>query len=445
MRKLIPVAFVLMSITRLVSAQSGSVSINSDYSDWGATANVSGTYVDQSPGSYATVTNVSAQVVHARISWPSPGLTNYQPVSVQDPGGQRSSLANYYSWQMWGTDTIVIISYPLQPGETIFMVNGVAPSPAPSPSPTPVLGVPSPAVSLPSGYVLAFDEEFNEGSSFVTKWITNSPNLSAGGKTAPRWFTEKPVQGGIQYFFNSYGNNGIDAPYNVFTVDAENAGFPSGPAAAGPVGDGYLYFLGWHSDNRTSANDTTGDVSGLLSSLDYNGNGFKAAQGYWEAKIWLPPITTGSPPNAQGLWPGWWLLGADLINTDPKTEVDIMEAYSVDYTKYHTNLHRYNQSGASSPSATIQAPVDLSLGWHIYSVLITTGNVTFYLDGVQVSQFPSVPTDLAPMFCMVQFAFGGDWPDQNNWGTDPGNNQPWSNTTNMKVAYIRCWAVPGNF
>ena len=196
MRKVISIAFALMSITRLVSAQSGSVSINPDYSDWGATANVSGTYVDQSPGSYVIVNNASAQVVHARISWLSPRLTNYQPVSVQD-----SSLANYYSWQMWGTDTIVIVSYPLQPGKTIFMVNGVAPPPAPSlsPSPTPVVGTPSPAVSLPS--VLAFDEEFNEGSSFVTKWITNSPNLSAGGKTAPRWFTEKPVQGGIQYFF----------------------------------------------------------------------------------------------------------------------------------------------------------------------------------------------------------------------------------------------------
>src|SRR5271165_7659098 len=67
------------------------------------------------------------------------------------------------------------------------------------------------------------------------------------------------------------------------------------------LGDGYLYFLGWHSDNRTSANDTTGDVSGLLSSLDYNGNGFKAAQGYWEAKIWLPPITTGSLLNAHSV------------------------------------------------------------------------------------------------------------------------------------------------
>jgi len=380
MRKLISIAVALMSITRLVAAQSGSVYVNPDYSDLGATANVSGTYVDQSPGSYAIVTNASAQVVHARISWSSPGLTNYQPVSVQDPGGQTSSLANYYSWQMYGTDTVVIVSYPLQPGKAIFMVNGVAPPRAPSvsPSPTPVAGTPSPAVSLPSGYVLAFDEEFNEGSSFVTKWITNSPNLSAGGKTAPRWFTEKPVQGGIQYFFNSYGNNGTDAPYNVFTVDAKSAGFPSGPAAAGPLGDGYLYFLGWHSDNRTSANDTTGDVSGLLSSLDYNGNGFKAAQGYWEAKIWLPPITTGSLLNA-------------------------------------------------------------------HSVLITTSKVTFYLDGVRVSQFPSVPTDLAPMYCMVQFAFGGGWPDQNNWGADPGNNQPWSNTTNMKVAYIRCWALSGNF
>jgi hypothetical protein len=355
-----------------------------------------------------------------------------------------------------GTTTITITQQPAGvPSPT--PTPGATPAPSASPGPgsglTALPGNYTPAVALPAGFVLAFDEEFAEGAAFAKSWVVTSdkPGLSLGGRTAPRWFTQKPGQGGIQYFFNSFSNPGTDVFPGPFTADAKTAGYPAGPATAGPLADGYGYILGAHVDARTSANDTLGDFGGLLSSLDTAGNGFSAALAYWEAKIWLPPVTTGSPANATGLWPGWWLLAADTMKVDaaPKTEIDIMEAYSVDYTRFHTNLHRYNQA-SPSPGANVQAPVDLSLGWHVYSCLVDKTNVTFYLDGAQVSQFPSVATDWAPMFCMLQLAEGGGWPDQNNWGTDPNPGSttsyaPWSNTTNMKIAYVRVWALPGNF
>src|SRR5260221_407091 len=205
----------------------------------------------------------------------------------------------------------------------------------------------------------------------------------------------------------------------------------------------------FHSDVRTSSN-SVGDFSGLICSVDPAGHGFAAKYGYFEAKIWLPPVTAGSPPNAQGLWPAFWLLDQGNIFPNAYSEIDIMEGYSVDYTKYHVNIHNYN--GATAPTdathpnrfTTVQAASDLSTGWHIFSCLVTPTLIHAYLDGVEVFNCLSGSGDQGFMYILANFAEGGGWPDQQNWGTDPGNNQPWTNTTNMKIQYIRVWAQPGN-
>lgn len=147
-------------------AQTGQVNLNASYSDWNAPANITGTYTDQSPGSYAVVTNAATSIIHARIGWPSPGLTNYVPVSVLNPDGTTASLANYYSWQVWpptpsAIPNVVIISYPFQPGQTTFMVSGVVPPPPPP-------GTVSLSWSPPSvikGYRLSYG--FTDGGPYV--------------------------------------------------------------------------------------------------------------------------------------------------------------------------------------------------------------------------------------------------------------------------------------
>jgi hypothetical protein len=130
-------ALPLLFVPTVAFGQTGPVGLNPGYSDWNAPANVSGTYTDQSPGSYATVTNAASVIIHARIGWPSPGLNNYVPVSVRNPDGTMQTLDNYNNWQVWtdpsGTPYIVIVSYPFQAGQTLFMVNGAAP-PTPSAS-----------------------------------------------------------------------------------------------------------------------------------------------------------------------------------------------------------------------------------------------------------------------------------------------------------------------
>src|SRR6516164_5794640 len=189
------------------------------------------------------------------------------------------------------------------------------------------------------------------------------------------------------------------------------------------------------------------------------GNGFSCKNGYWEAKIWLPPNPPGSPANAPGLWPAFWLNAICTIpnpNTRAGDEIDILEAYSVDYTLYHTNVHHWfngHQSG-NEPFATVGPfkdangnKLDLSADWHVYSCLITATAITFYLDGKQVFSGPtdSDGSSNVALYGMVDFAFGGGWPISQNWGPlVPGNNPGglFTNLLHMQVAYLRVWDIP---
>jgi hypothetical protein len=85
-----------------------------------------------------------------------------------------------------------------------------------------------------------------------------------------------------------------------------------------------------------------------------------------EAKVWCPPLGTGDAANTPGLWPAFWLNGVNGISGAPNSEgdvaeIDIMEAYSVDYTKYHTNWHVWNAGKQTSAGgSTINSKTDIS-------------------------------------------------------------------------------------
>jgi hypothetical protein len=211
--------------------------------------------------------------------------------------------------------------------------------------------------------------------------------------------------------------------------------------------DGYLNILGW--------NDSGGTHSGLLATVDQNGTGFSCKNGYWEAKIWLPPNPAGSTVpsgdfGAPGLWSAFWLNAVCTIpnpNTRSGDEIDIVEAYSVDYRLYHCNVHHWFNGVQTSgePFATVGPfkdasghTLDLSTGWHVYSCLIDTQHITFYFDGTQVflGAIDADGSSNVALYALINFAFGGGWPIDQNWG--PGN----SNRSSMQVAYLRVWADP---
>jgi hypothetical protein len=264
--------------------------------------------------------------------------------------------------------------------------------------------VPHPIVTTLVGYNLVFDEEFKEGSNFNAK-------LSEWGPISPpvRWIMHTPYAG-------DFG----DAWFGVGKT----------PPSADPNGL-----------NIRCSYDTTRThwQSGLLSSVDQKGSGFSQALGYWEAKVWCPRLGPGDTANTPGLWPGFWLDGVNGISGAPNSggdvaEIDILEAFSVDYTKYHTNWHLWNAGKEiRGGGKTINSKIDISQGWHVYSCLINADLIHFYFDGTEVFNAPTPAAAKLPLFVMVDFALGGGWPIT-------GLNK--ATTYHMHVAYVRCWAPP---
>ncbi len=118
-------------------------------------------------------------------------------------------------------------------------------------------------------------------------------------------------------------------------------------------------------------------------------------------------------PAGQGLWPAFWMLGANISSVGwPQCgEIDIMEHINSDSLFYGT-AHWNNNGHVSSGGKTIAT----TAGYHVYDVEWTASAITWHLDGVAYWK-----TDIAanangtagfhlPFFIILNLAVGGNWP-----------------------------------
>ena len=154
-----------------------------------------------------------------------------------------------------------------------------------------------------------------------------------------------------------------------------------------------------------------------------------AAPCYWETAVWIPPLTSCDVPNAAGLWPSISLY------TDPQLpgngmELDLLEAYSIDFTQPHFSWHLWNGPNQVSAGGVVPNMPDISQGWHIYGMWINTDTMHMYFDGVEVFTFPNPGgAGLEPFYIMFADGYGAGF----TVSLTP------SQTYNMHVAYVACW------
>jgi beta-glucanase (GH16 family) len=162
---------------------------------------------------------------------------------------------------------------------------------------------------------------------------------------------------------------------------------------------------------------------------------FSQQYGRFEARIQIP--------EGQGLWPAFWMMGADIntVSWPSCGEIDVMENIGKEPSINHGSLHMPATGGTTDDQLTgmYTAPGGAKLGdsFHTYAVEWTSSTITFYVDDMlyetQTQQGATGRTweFNKPFFILLNVAVGGTWP-----------GSPDSTTTfpqTMKVDWVRAY------
>ncbi len=259
--------------------------------------------------------------------------------------------------RMYGTARVSAYGYSLWE----FQVYGTGGSPiAPPASP--------PNVTFPAAKMV-FDDEFN----------------GAAGTTpdAGKWNADTGTgqNGELEYYTNNK-NATMDGAGNL-SIEARKESPPENP--------GSQY------------------TSGRITTL----NKFSFTYGHAEARIKVS--------GTQGLWPAFWMLGANFpqVGWPQSGEIDIMEHVGKVPDSVYSTLHApaYNGGNGDGAPYTV-AGTDFMNAFHTYGVDWDATHMTFYVDGnafftlnkadVEATRGPWVYDH--PFYLILNNAVGGDWP-----------------------------------
>lgn len=122
-------------------------------------------------------------------------------------------------------------------------------------------------------------------------------------------------------------------------------------------------------------------------------------------------------PSGQGIWPAFWMLGADVstVGWPQCGEIDIMEFIGREPTHVYGTVHGPGYSGANGIGNRIQVQ-NLAEDYHVFGVTWAPASIRWYVDGQQYHQV--TPGSLQgqrwvfdrPFFILLNLAVGGRWP-----------------------------------
>jgi beta-glucanase (GH16 family) len=211
----------------------------------------------------------------------------------------------------------------------------------------------------------------------------------------------------------------------------------SGPAGSAPNPAYWSYVTGTKWDigveNYSTNNAYLDGQSDLVIQAVKTGNGYTSGRVQTKNKLSLGYGTITARmkmPSGQGLWPAFWLVGADQDTTPwPQCgEIDIIELVN-NATTYYTTLHGPISGNADTTADTQQAqfsgPIaDLSTDYHNYWVRHLADQITVGIDNQTSGTF--TPASLPPgsqwvynrpMYAILNLAVGGSWAGPPNSST----------------------------
>ena len=161
---------------------------------------------------------------------------------------------------------------------------------------------------------------------------------------------------------------------------------------------------------------------------------FSQDYGRFEARIKIP--------RGQGIWPAFWMLGADIDKTQWPAcgEIDIMENIGKEPSLVHGTIHGPGYSGGEALGLSYSLPGEGTFAddFHIYAVEWEPKEIRFYVD--EHLYETRRPADLPngakwvydhPFFILLNVAVGGSWPG------NPDGTSVYPQT--MLVDYVRVY------
>ena len=136
---------------------------------------------------------------------------------------------------------------------------------------------------------------------------------------------------------------------------------------------------------------------------------FEQAYGRFEARIQMP--------WGQGLWPAFWMVGAD-IETNPwpgAGEIDIMEFRGQEPTKILGTVHGPGYSGGGAITKSYSLTNDrFDTGFHVFGIEWGPEYINYYVDDVLYNQITpaKVPGKWVfdkPFYILINLAVGGSF------------------------------------
>lgn len=178
--------------------------------------------------------------------------------------------------------------------------------------------------------------------------------------------------------------------------------------------------LQYYTDRKENAVIQNGVLIMTAKKEDYNGSGytsariltktkFEQAYGRYEARIRLP--------YGQGIWPAFWLLGANIdeVGWPQCGEIDIMENRGQEPTLISGTVHGPGYSAGESIGKSYELLNDrFDTGFHIFGIEWGPEYINFYVDDVLYNQI--TPEDVTgewvydhPFFIIINVAVGGGY------------------------------------
>lgn len=121
-------------------------------------------------------------------------------------------------------------------------------------------------------------------------------------------------------------------------------------------------------------------------------------------------------PLGKGLWPAFWMLGANISQVGwPKCgEIDILEYVGKEPHIVFTSLHTQDSHGNTINTKRTNFP-KIEEGFHIYAIDWTKDKIDFFVDDMLVYTFqPEIKSENTwpynhPFFLLINLAVGGNF------------------------------------